>query len=376
MQFIEIDTSTILMVDDHEENLKVLAGILSPHGFKLIPAMTGEQAFERLENRVPDLILLDVILPDLNGVEVCRRIKENKKWKNVPVIFLSAADDKGIVVEALESGGVDYITKPFNQAELLSRVRTHLALKIARDKLTILAADKDQLLRVMAHDFKNQISGVQMSTKLLLDREECQALPERSLKLIRNVSESSERMMGFMKSFLANQGTRNQTLKVRTLDPEELIEAAVMEVEPAALMKKTKITRGEATEGWAAMADANASRQVFENLIENAVKFCPPGSEVKVSSRVVDGRKVEITISDNGPGFTEGDREKMFKRYSRLSARPSGGEPSSGLGLYIAKGLMEDMGGSIRLEDSKPGACFVLTFRAQPLAETTKGGEG
>lgn len=357
------------MVDDHEENLRVLAGILLPEGYSLIPANCGKQAFERLESRVPDLILLDVILPDINGVEICRQLKKRPELKDVPVIFLSAADDKALVVEALESGGVDYIAKPFNQAELLTRVRTHLMLKRTRDTLEVIVADKDQLLRVMAHDFKNQISGVLMSARLLLEREECKELPERSLKLIRNVAESSDRMMGFMKSFLANQGTKRSTIKVRRIEIEEVISGVVSEVEASALLKGTTLLRNGGTGGWVALGDENAARQVLENLVENAVKFCPRGSEVEVFSQMGDNKRLEIVVSDNGPGFTKEDRERMFQRYSRLSARPSGGEPSTGLGLYIAKSLMEDMGGDLRLEDSEKGARFVLGFKARELAE-------
>lgn len=357
------------MVDDHEENLRVLASILMPHGYDLIPANCGAQVFERLKNRVPDLILLDVILPDINGVEICRKLKQVSDYVDIPVVFLSAADDKELVVEALESGGVDYIAKPFNQAELLTRVRTHIALKQARDELELLAADKDQLLRVMAHDFKNQISGVLMSSKLLLEREECQSLPDRSLKLIKNVAESSERMMGFMKSFLANQGTSKQTIDVRPVDGEEILSMVIENVESSALMKQTEIIRGEGVVGRRILADGNACRQVFENLIENAVKFCPRGSRVEVSSRVVANNRIEVVIADNGPGFTVEDQKKMFRKYSKLSTRPSGGEPSTGLGLYIVKSLMEGMGGGIRLEGKKEGAAFILNFRAQELAE-------
>ena len=361
--------ATVLMVDDHEENLKVLAGILLPEGYDLIPANSGDQVFERLASRKPDLILLDVVMPGINGVEVCRMLKQKPEFEDIPVIFLSAADDKALVVEALESGGVDYIAKPFNQAELLTRVRTHIALKQARDSMALLAADKDQLIRVMAHDFKNQISGVLMSAKLLLEREECTDLPERSLKLIRNVGESSERMMGFLKSFLANQGTGKQVIKVRPVDVDEIVSGVISDVEASATMKGTKLLRGATVKDWRVLADGNACRQVLENLVENAVKFCPKGSIVEVSTALKGDTRLEITICDNGPGFTESDRERMFQRYSRLSARPSGGEPSTGLGLYIAKSLMEEMGGDLRLDDTEAGAKFVLTFRARPLAK-------
>ena len=357
------------MVDDHEENLRVLAEILAPQGYDLIPAESGEVAFQRLDKRIPDLILLDVILPDIGGIDICRRLMARADCKDVPVIFLSAANDKELVVEALESGGVDYIAKPFNRAELLTRVKTHMELKIARDSLRLLAADKDQLLRVMAHDFKNQISGVLMSAKLLLDREECQQLPERSLKLIHNMRESSERMMGFMKSFLANQNRKKQAIKVREIDPGELVGQAIVEIEPAAMLKQTEISCSEPISGWRVLGDENAVRQVLENLLSNAVKFCPSGSQVDLSYRLRSDEKIEIVVSDNGPGFRDEDKVKMFKRYSRLSARPSGGEPSTGLGLHIVKGLMEDMGGAVTLEDTMQGACFVLRFKARKLMD-------
>ena len=106
-------------------------------------------------------------MPGMDGCEVCRQLKENPDWKDIPVIFLSAADDKDLIVRALDSGGVDYITKPFNQAELISRVRTQLALKTARDRLKQLAEDKDELLGILAHDLKNYLGGINMSAELL-----------------------------------------------------------------------------------------------------------------------------------------------------------------------------------------------------------------
>ena len=120
--------------------------------------------------RLPDLILLDVLMPGMDGFEVCRRIRENPEWKDIPIIFLSAADDKDLIVRALEAGGVDYVTKPFNHAEMLSRVRTHLALKMTRDRLKQLAEDKDELLGILAHDLKNHLGGMQMSAQPLRNR--------------------------------------------------------------------------------------------------------------------------------------------------------------------------------------------------------------
>ncbi len=139
-------------------------------GCEIIPAADGATALKRVALRPPDLILLDLLMPGMGGCEVCKKLKENSDWRDIPVIFLSAADDKDLIVRALDAGGVDYITKPFNQAELISRVRTQLALKMARDQLKQLAEDKDELLGVLAHDLKNYLGGMNMSAGLLRDQ--------------------------------------------------------------------------------------------------------------------------------------------------------------------------------------------------------------
>ena len=145
---------------------------------------------------MPDLILLDLLMPGMDGFEVCRQLKANPEWKDIPVIFLSAADDKDLIVRALNAGGVDYITKPFNQAELISRVRTQLALKTARDQLKQLAEDKDELLGILAHDLKNYLGGMNMSADCCAGRSNS-FKDERLTQLSENIFRSSSSSDGF-----------------------------------------------------------------------------------------------------------------------------------------------------------------------------------
>ena len=161
---------------------------------------------KRVALRLPDLILLDLLMPGMDGCEVCRQLKSNPDWKDIPVIFLSAADDKDLIVRALDSGGVDYITKPFNQAELISRVRTQLALKTARDRLKQLAEDKDELLGILAHDLKNYLGGINMSAELMSGQIE-RFKDERLTQLSDNMIRSSALAMAFVKEFLANSAS-------------------------------------------------------------------------------------------------------------------------------------------------------------------------
>src|SRR6187401_2969089 len=115
-------SARILVVDDQPANIQVVGSVLGKLGHEIIPASDGPTALKRIALRPPDLILLDLLMPGMDGCEVCQRLQENPVWKNIPVVFLSAADDKDFVVRALQAGGVDYITKPFNQMELVSRV--------------------------------------------------------------------------------------------------------------------------------------------------------------------------------------------------------------------------------------------------------------
>ena len=233
----ETNTGCLLVVDDQESNIQVIGAALGQLGFEILPATGGVQAFRRLAVRRPDLILLDLLMPEMDGFEVCRRIRENPDWAEIPIIFLSSADDKGLIVRALESGGVDYITKPFNHAELVTRVRTHLALKKARDELKQLAEDRDELLGILTHDLKNHLGGMDMSAQLLRDRTEAMADPKLRL-MAENISHSSSQMLAFVKEFLANASAdHGLNLKPEPVNLPDAAARAVQQHQEAAQRK-------------------------------------------------------------------------------------------------------------------------------------------
>jgi two-component system sensor histidine kinase/response regulator len=310
--------------------------------------------------RPPDIILLDVLMPEMDGYEVCRHLKENPAWKDIPIIFLSAADDKDLIVRALNAGGVDYITKPFNHAELVSRVHTQLSLKVARDRLKQLAEDKDELLGILAHDLKNHLGGMNMSAELMHGQIE-QFQDERLTRLSENILRSSSQLLSFVKEFLANTASDNAFVaRSSIVDLTETASNVVKQYLEAARRKNLKIQTFFPPENALVIADALALAQVLDNLLSNAVKFSPTGKKIFVAVRPAGGH-VECSIRDEGPGFTPGDKEKMFRRYGRLSARPTGGEPSTGLGLSIVRKLMQAMNGELSFESEHgQGAAFVI----------------
>jgi two-component system sensor histidine kinase/response regulator len=357
----------VLIVDDQPENIKVVGTVLSLFDYDIVAATSGEQAFKRLEARLPDLILLDMMMPEMDGLAVCRKLKENPAWSDIPVIFLSAADDKNLIVQALECGGVDYVTKPFNRAELLSRVRTHLALKEARDRLRRLDEDKDEILGMLAHDLKNGLAGIRLSAGLMSDRGE--ELPERCLTLARNIEGTSDRLLDHIAEFLANLRSEQVSLKAAPVDFGAVAAEAVALNMPAATAKRIDLALDATAPGKiSVMADPDGLVQALDNLVSNAVKFTPPGGKVLVSVPPPHLGFAQCRVEDSGPGFTDEDRAKLFRRYQRLSARPTASEPSTGLGLSIAARIVDRLKGELRLEESASplgGAAFTLRV---PLA--------
>jgi two-component system sensor histidine kinase/response regulator len=362
-----VPAARILIVDDQPANIRVLGSMLGQSGYEIVAAPDGPTALKRLALRPPDLVLLDLLMPGMDGFEVCRRIRENSESTDLPIIFLSAADEKSLIVRALDCGGVDFVTKPFNQAELLRRVQTHLALKQARDRLQQLARDKDELLGILAHDLKNALGSVLMNSQLLQRRTEGDT---RLNQLSTQIVDSTDRTLTFVRQFLANSAAEHGLRIERHRVALRGLVADVLDQHQTAAARKQqrlelKVTP-EVTSPLVVFTDAGALRQVLENLISNAVKFSPPQRPIEVTL-AVEPEFVRIDIRDEGPGFTAEDLAQIFRRYQRLSARPTGGEPSTGLGLSIARKLMGLLGGGLDCVSS-PGSGAVFQVRI-PLSE-------
>ena len=361
--------SRIMIVDDQEFNLQVLGGMLGKLGYEIVPATSGEQALRRMQAGIADLILLDVLMPGMDGFEVCRRIRGEERYSDIPIIFLSAADDKTFIVRALEAGAVDYVTKPFNQAELISRVRTHLALKNARDRLRQLAEDKDELVGILTHDLKNHLGGMQMSAQLMHDR----ALELKDNRLIRtssNILHATDQMFAFVKEYLANAAAdRGVTFNFEAVSLSDAVSAAVERYGESAKRKNLTIHASYSPDAPLVRADRVALDQVIDNLMSNAVKFSPAGKSIWASVKMTDDGRGEFLLRDEGPGCTAEDLAKMFTRYARLTARPTAGEPSTGLGLSIAKRHANAMEADLHCESSPGlGANFILRLPATTAA--------
>jgi two-component system sensor histidine kinase/response regulator len=357
----------ILVVDDQPSNIQTVGTLLLTMGYDVMTATSADQALVRMAARLPDLLLLDMMMPGVNGLDLCRRMQGKEQWAAIPVIFLSAAGEANVIASALEAGAVDYVTKPFHRAELVSRVRTHLALKAARDQLRRTAAAKDELLALMTHDWQNYLIGMQLHADFLTN---CSSdLSGEAVQCLEAITRETRRMSECLRELLADQAAGAQPLRRERIDLFPLLDEAAAAMRPLASAKGQSLVL-EYPQGLTPCVTGNAAalRQVLDNLISNAIKFSPSGAVIRLGASAADGGTA-ISVSDNGPGFTESDKARAFQRYGRLTAQPTGGEVSTGLGLSIVKKLTELMGGTASLE-STPGAGATLTVKLPPAATT------
>lgn len=379
--------STVLIVDDVAENLEVLGSKLQAASVNVLAAQSGEGALKIATAKRPDLILLDVQMPMMDGYTVKERLGENPVTADIPVIFLTARTDVADIVHGFELGAADYITKPVQTPELLARVKHHLelrflrlqqeqreralereigerimaeqALRKANERLEELNAQKNEFIGIAVHDLKNPLSGIAalaQTVKELPDIERAE-VEEYMKKIIA----SANRMFDLIKSFLNVNAIEQGGLRV-SLSPANISLVTRMATQSYLLKAQAKsialhINTGEDIHG---VADESILVQVLDNLVSNALKFSPMHRSIYVRVKECSDC-IKIEVQDEGPGLSNDDKKKLFGKFARLSARPTAGESSTGLGLSIVKTMVEAMSGKIWCESELGcGATFCL----------------
>ncbi len=339
-------TETILIVDDTPANLGVLVETLGAAGYQLMVAEDGEEALAQTAQLQPDLILLDVMMPGLDGFETCRRLKARAATREVPVLFMTALSETADKVKAFEAGGLDYITKPIEHEEALARVRTHLALRRLQRELREQLALKERFMRIASHDLRNPLCLILMAGDLA-KRHPAAATPALTQHLD-SMAESAAQMRRIIDTFLE---IRAPAAGVNPGAPGRvdlnLIGEAVVRQQSHAAERKEIILTTELTAGLPlARCEAGLAYQACTNLTSNALKFTPAGGRVTFTTRAIDGG-LRVEVRDSGPGVPVGERARLFVEHARLSPRPTAGEESNGLGLAIVKHLVESQGGAV-----------------------------
>jgi signal transduction histidine kinase len=363
---IALSGRKILVVDDDRLNLRIIGGILRGEGYVLAEGNSGERAMELYAEFKPDLVLLDVMMPGIDGFETCRRLKTIYGGKCAPVIFITAKNESDDVVEGLGAGGVDYLPKPFKAKEVLARIRSHLqnrALdeqqKLLVEQLSQANAEKNKFLGMAAHDLRNPLASIRGLTEFLREGSVGPLNPEQK-DLIETIHSASQSMLVLVNELLDVAAIEAGELQLH-LEAEDLailIGKSVAFMNMEAAKKKTCVTIAPAKAAPKLVLDAAKMRQVIDNLLSNAIKYSPPGSTITVTL-AADAAHGTCTfaVQDQGPGIPEGERDRLFKDFSRLSVKPTGGEKSTGLGLAICRKIVEAHRGTITAENLAAGGC-------------------
>jgi len=355
----------LLVVDDNEMNRDLLARRLRREGYLVDIAEEGYQALDMIRAGRFDLILLDVMMPGLSGLEMLAMIRKTHSLADLPVIMTTAKDQSNDIVEGLQRGANDYVTKPIDMPVLLARIQTHLKLKT-------LSQLKDEFLRIASHDLKNPLSTVLMSAHIVRERVPVGAvMQEQFYQMLYFIVKHSEDMQRIIRDFLDFQAMQDgmMVLNLSIMQLNQLAAEVVQSNTDYAHSKSISLMTEFDDHTPTLNADDARIRQVIQNLVGNAIKFCPPASLVIVRTRVAD-QSIIFEVCDSGPGLTDEDMKSVFSKYSRLSNKPTGGEKTSGLGLAICKQMVALHGGQIGVFDNglNPGATFWFSLPVESPA--------
>lgn len=350
----------LLVVDDVQTNVLLLKALLGKEGYGILVANNGQEALEVIRNENPDLILLDVMMPGMDGFEVAERLKSEEFRCEIPIIFLTALDDTQSIVNGFKLGVGDFISKPFRKEELMVRIKHQLSLVAARriieeknEELRKTIAGRDKMYSVIAHDLRSPMAFMKMLLNTIMMSVEKDKIDPDIFDMLEMSNKTSEEVFSLLDNLL--KWTKSQLGKLtvipQKLDISGLADGVVEVMNSVAEVKHIKLIRTD-HESFFVYVDIEMIKSILRNLISNAVKFSNPDSEIKVGIKAEDG-KVIVSVTDSGKGIKKEDQHKLLKDSTHFTTYGTNSEEGSGLGLLLCRDFARKNGGELWFESEE-----------------------
>ena len=364
----------VLIVDDVISNVLLLKVLLTNEKFNIVTAGNGTQALEQVKKEKPDLVLLDVMMPDISGFEVAQQMKADPEMSEIPIIFLTALNSTADIVKGFQVGGNDFISKPFNKEELIIRVTHQISLVAAKriivaqtEELRKTIMGRDKLYSVIAHDLRSPMGSIKMVLNMLILNLPSETIGEEMYELLTMANQTTEDVFSLLDNLLKWTKSQIGKLKVvyQDINMVEVVEGVSEIFTMVAGLKNIKIVQVPVADV-AVRADIDMVKTVIRNLISNAIKFSNEGAEVVVSLAEEDGMAI-VSVKDSGCGIDEENQRKLLHTDTHFSTFGTNNEEGSGLGLLLCKDFVIKNGGKLWFT-SKKGEGSTFSFSI-PLLE-------
>ena len=349
----------ILAVDDEQLNLELLRFILERNHFSFQGTHDDDHFFTLLEQQPPDLILLDVIMPRIEGFELCEQIKSYAQYKDIPVIFLTGKVNVKDKIKGFEVGGVDYVTKPFNEQELIARINTHIELRRARNQIEQQAANlrqsnalKDRMFSIIGHDLRSPLSAAKLKMDFIMRGIIDPTAPDFKDKTVYELLKTMDEALNLLQNLLGWAKAESDQIQVipENLDLNDIVEQTFRLLKLGSEHKKIDLVNNVPAATFV-YADLNTTKTVLRNLVSNAIKFTPVEGKIQVNAIQEEERTI-IEIQDNGQGIPPEDIPKILNPNEHFSKLGTEKEPGTGLGLVLCQNFIHKNGGSLKIKSA------------------------
>lgn len=369
---IDVTNTHILVVDDSESNVMILKSLLVRRGFAVQAAADGETALSMIDDNPPDLILLDIQMPNMDGYEVCQRLKANANTCDIPIIFISALDNTENIVRAFEAGGSDYVTKPFRFMEVVARVENHLMLvrqrqqieswrEQDRQRFESINKMKTHFIGTATHDLKNPLLVI-LGYVALMEKQGDIKNSRISISSLQGIRASVGKMTTLVTDMLdLVQMESGTALDKKPVPVTTFIRSCLEGFDILADQNQISLVFTQPQENVSIAIDEKRLKRVMDNLVSNAIKYTPSGGTVEVKASIQDGHAI-IQVIDTGFGIPADAVPHLFETFYRVKSEQHMQVDGTGLGLAIVKAIVEQHRGSIKVA-SKLGKGSTFTIR-------------